>query len=465
MNEVAVISPKPLTVIERAAAVFAAIPSEEDLRALAKKSATITEITNEAGKEQCHASRMVLKNTRLEIERVGEEGREDAVQTSRAIIARQKTLIGLTKPEEERLAAIQKAWDDRIAAEKEAQIQAEIARVAGIQERIEEIRAWPVHAATLPSLLVGQMLQKAEVYVIDGFEEFTPAAQDALIAAKVSLTTLLADRKAHEAEQLKLAEDRKELAKLRADAAERDRLEKIERDRLESIAKAERDAESARQAEANRLERQRIAEEESAARALRDAEDKRLADDRAAQIAEAREHAQKIARENAEREAAEEDRRRRNEMAMQEIQAIHHQLMIADVGRAPYCKGGDIQTMDWLLTETGKWRITEEKFGVLYQTAVKTLETTLAALRQKRVDLVARLENEAETARLAEQQAKFATEQAAAIEASKPKGRGRQRTQNPGREAIVEVLANQYSVDKAVVRRWLKEIDWESETA
>jgi hypothetical protein len=469
-TEVATIPPKPLTVIERAAAVFAATPSEEDLRELVKKSATITEITNEAGKQQCHTARMVLKNTRLEIERVGEEGREDAVQTSKAIIARQKTLIGIPKPEEDRLAAIQKSWDDRIAAEKEAKIQAEIARVADIQERIVELRGCQTLSPSSGSALLLQHIADLEaIPVDDSFEEFRQSASDAKEAALSRLRGIHAAAVVHEAEQDRIKAEREELAKLRAEAVERDRLAREAQAKADAEAKAVRDAEAAAQAETLRLEREK-------------------------QVEAARAHAAKIARENAERDAADEANRQRNEMAMQEIQAIHQQLMIADVGRAPYCKGGDLQSIDWVIGQAEKWELTEERFGVLYQTAVKTLERTLAALNQKRADLIARLANESaraendrraleraaeldrqaeeqrkanavEAGRIAAERAQFEAEQSAAIEASKPKPRGRPGTKNPGREAIVQALAERYSVDAAVVRRWLKEIDWESEAA
>jgi hypothetical protein len=88
-------------------------------------------------------------------------------------------------------------------------------------------------------------------------------------------------------------------------------------------------------------------------------------------------------------------------------------------------------------------------------------------IRQQRAALEREAEDQrkaqaAEAGRLAAERAQFEAEQA---EASKPKPRGRPGIKNPGREAIVEVLANQYSVDKEVVRRWLREIDWEQEAA
>jgi hypothetical protein len=98
----------------------------------------------------------------------------------------------------------------------------------------------------------------------------------------------------------KVIAEREELAKLRAEAADRERIAretqakadadaKAERDRQEAIAKAERDAETKRQAEANKLERERIAKEEAEAKTIRDAETKRLADERAENARIARE--------------------------------------------------------------------------------------------------------------------------------------------------------------------------------
>lgn len=420
MNEVAIIPPKPLTVIERAAAVFAAIPSEEDLRELAKKSLTITEITNEAGKDQCHASRMVLKNTRLEIERVGEEGREDAVQTSKAIIARQKALIGITKPEEERLAAIQKAWDDRIVAEKEAKIQAEIARVAEIQRRLDWMRDRPVKAAGKSSADVLQMIETLDAYQVDEsiFQERLDDAKAILEVSRAALRGLHAAALQAEAKAEQLKRDQEELAKLRAAEEERQRIATAERVKQEAADKAKRDAEA-----------------------------KAVADARAAQ------------------DAADEANRERNEMALQEIQAIHHQVMIADTGRAPHIKGGTLDGIDILIAQTEVWTITEEKFGALFASAESVRASTLAGLRQKRADLVKRNEQIAEDQRLADQRAEVGRQQEALRVAQLPRPPARKIKHNPGAEALTDVIAQHYNVEPGTANRWLREIDWESVSA
>jgi hypothetical protein len=288
---VAVIPPKPLTVIERASLVFAAVKSEDELKELAKASATIVTITNQAGFDQCHAARMVLKNERLEIARIGEDGREDAVQTSKAIIAQQKKRIGLIEPEENRLKTIQDAWDAKVAAEKEAKIQLELKRVADLQSRIVELRGCQTLSPTSGSVLIAQHIADLDKIPVDStFEEFEQQALDAKLGGLKRLGDLHVAALDHEAKQAQLEIDRQELARLRAEQADRDRLAKeaqakadadakIERDRLEEIAKTERAAEAKKladeRAENDRIARDRQAELDAQAEAQR----KTLADE------------------------------------------------------------------------------------------------------------------------------------------------------------------------------------------
>jgi hypothetical protein len=401
--ELAVIPPKPLTPVERASLVFAGVKTEQELRDLAKSSVTILTITNQDGYQQCHAARMALKNVRLEIARTGEEGREDAVQTSKAIIARQKALIALVSPEEDRLQKIQDAWDTRIAAEKEAKIQAEIVRVKKIEERIAELRGCQTLTPASGSKLIAERIADLEAIPVDTtFEEFLQAADDAKTAALKRLGDLHAAALAHEAKERKLEEDRKELERLRAEDIERQRIAAEERAKQEAADKARRDAEDAARAEVLRKQR-----EENDRRAAEQAEELR------------KQELEAQARRDAE-DAAAEANRRRNEAALQEIQAIQHQVIIADTGRAPYCKGGDLESIDWVLAGTEEWEITEEKFGILFTAAVKAKDTTLATLRQKRADLVTRLENAAQAQRLADQQAEIDRQQEELRRAKEP---------------------------------------------
>lgn len=91
-----------------------------------------------------------------------------------------------------------------------------------------------------------------------------------------------------------------------------------------------------------------------------------------------------------------------------------------------------------------------------------------AAQRQAELDRQAEEQRKAhavETARIAAERAELERQQAEMRKASEPKPKPRKAVHNPGRVAIVQVLAEHYSVEVAVSRRWLKEIDWEQEVA
>lgn len=300
-----------LTVADRAKQALAVTKTEEELKALAAGTVTITAITNADGRQQVHAARMVLKNKRIDIQKRGKDARDEATKFSKAVIVEEDQLIALIEPEEKRLGTLQDAWDDAIEAEKQAKVAAEQKRVADLQERVAEIRGNRMLSPTSGSELIAEHISDLEGDAVDdSFEEFREQAEAAKAEGLAWLRNVHAAAVAHEAEQARIKAEREELAKLRAEQAERDRVAAIERKALadkqaaeaaaerariaeeERQAKAARDAEAAKQAEELRLmrvaqetaaaaERQRIAQEEAAAKAIRDAEAKKLADERA----------------------------------------------------------------------------------------------------------------------------------------------------------------------------------------
>lgn len=306
-----------VTIAQRATLALGLSDIEKTLAELASKSTSITAITNKDGYEQCKASRIALKNQRVEIEKRGKQAREDAQAFSKAVIAEEKRLIGIIEPEESRLQALQGAYDAAIEAEKEAKVKAEIARVAAIDARIETIRNWPAQYSGKPSSLVEQQVRVANGYVIDAFfEEKAEIAQAALDTARLALAGILAERKTHEAEQERIKAERAELEALRAAQAKRDAEERARIAEEERQAKAARDAEAAKQAAELKQQREeqaalalaerlRIADEEAAAKAVRDAEAKKLAAERAeferqqAEARKAKEEEDRVKREQA----------------------------------------------------------------------------------------------------------------------------------------------------------------------
>jgi hypothetical protein len=286
--EVAVIKPPLPTVAERALLVFKDAKSAEDLKALAAQSADITTITNADGYEQVKRFRINLKNERLDLERIGEDGRADAVAVSKGIIARQKALTTLVQPEEQRLQGLQDAWDAKIAAEKEARVQAELERQKKHREAISKLaRFGEILTPSSGSARLDEAMAQLEAMIVDeSFEEFQEQAVSAKAASLKRLGEFYDAARTHEDEQRKLAEERAEFARLKAEEAERQRIAAENQAKLDAEAKAEREKES-------RL-----------AQAQRDAEAEVARGEHSRLIEEARVHAKELATKQAAQDKA-----------------------------------------------------------------------------------------------------------------------------------------------------------------
>lgn len=279
-----------LTVIERAQVALGAAEHEKKLVALAAQSTEIVAITNPASYQQLHSARMVLKNERIGLEKLGKAARDDATKFSKAIIAEEARLIGIIEPEEKRLEAIQKAHDDRLAIEKAAREQAEAERIARIQAAIEEIKS--VDSGL--TVMIGSALIMATIEGLqrepldERFAEFAPEAEKAKVLAMMRLNSLHSGALEYEAEQRRVKAEREELARLKAAEDQRQR-EAAEREAVEIRKRAEEDAK--RRAEIAAEERaaaERIAAQERAAQAERDKADREARERLAAQEAEAK---------------------------------------------------------------------------------------------------------------------------------------------------------------------------------
>jgi len=206
-----------LTLPERAAVALNSTEHERKLVELAQGSKSITEITNPAGREQCHSARMALKRVRVDVEKIGKAAREDATAFSKAVIAEERRLIGLIQPEETRLESIQNSWDEKVAAEKRAKIEAEQRRIAVIKDRIEiDIRGAVVAAADMPSTDIACVIEGIEAIAIDDtFAEFKQQAEGAKATTLVRLHGLHTAAVKREEEAARLARERAELERQR----------------------------------------------------------------------------------------------------------------------------------------------------------------------------------------------------------------------------------------------------------
>ncbi len=285
-----------LTVIERASSVLKFDETKAALLPLVEASARIVSITNGAGYQEAQSARMKLRNTRVEIEKRGKAAREDATAFSKAVIAKEKELVGVISPEEDRLQSLQDEWDTAIARERAAKAETERLRVFAIRQHIDAIRAMPLRAVGVASATIAELLQSVSEPLTFDAQEFTAEARSAQADAVAALTAALdaakaddarreQDRKDREAEARRIAEERAELARLRAEqvsraaeerarlTAEREAEEKRQLDALlarieaDNKAAAEREAVAAaeRAKQAEELRMQRAAEEQARA--------------------------------------------------------------------------------------------------------------------------------------------------------------------------------------------------------
>lgn len=281
---------------ERAALALESSKTEQHLKTLATKHASITVVKDKAGREQAHGAYMEVMRARTAVDKAAKDAREDATKFSKAVIAEAARLVAIVEPEEARLKAARDAWDEeqaRIKADAEAK---ERARVLAITERIAAIKSYVVLANNCrTSERVAELKTKlAGVELLD-FEEFTDEAAMAHSYATHHLNAVLADRQAQEAEAARIkAEQEAEAARLKAER------EELARQRDEAAAKAKA------QAEADRAELDRQREEMAAQRAAAQAEARRVADEARAQAeaaeAKVRAAAEEMAAERAELE-------------------------------------------------------------------------------------------------------------------------------------------------------------------
>lgn len=260
-----------LTVIERAELALNAKQARIDLAAQVKKSENVKEVKNAAGREEAHSYAMALVKARTTLEKVGKAKREDATAFSKAVIALEKELLQITTPEENRLLALRDKWDaDRLAEKAEAE-RLQRVRIEAISLRIANIQQLPIMALRAATSTDAQsLIDNLGATELAGFDEFTDEALATKVSALARMREIVATKKATEdqaarikaeqdAERVRLAEERAELDRQRAEnariAAENkaalDKIEAVKRAEQEAAAKAELDR---RNAEAKALE-------------------------------------------------------------------------------------------------------------------------------------------------------------------------------------------------------------------
>ena len=376
----------------------------------------VFDVATTIGLDEAKAARMAIREPRFKLEHIRKKAKRPILDLGQKLDSEAERitneLLALENPIHSQIAAQELLKEN----EKKAKAEAERKRVEAIHARIEAIRESVAEVAGLDSQTIEEKVRQVVAVEIDEtFAEFKQQAVGAKDTTLIRLRALQGAALSRENEQKRLAEERAEFAREQEAARIREATERDAAAEAERARKAAQDAEDVRIAEQRQRQKEEDDRQAAARKALLDAEQKRLDDARieadrvkTAQDARDAEAAEQRRLENESSERA----RQRGEAALQEISAMQHQLLIAEVGRAPYCKGGDLESYDWVIGNTEDWTISQEKFGVLTASAQRVKDSTLATLRKQREELVDRLQRNAD----ADAEQKRLTEAREAIE-------------------------------------------------
>lgn len=279
------------------------------------------DVSTTAGMKAAVAARAAWRDPRIAVEKARKAAKAPVLDLGKQIDAFAAGLEAQLREGESNYDDQIKAEESRKEAERAAKAKAEAERVQAHQDRIESIRMLVQQCiGDTPSEMQDTIYLLAARTIGENFEEFQGRAQQAKDETLEKLREMHAAAVAHEAEQARIkaeqeaeaariAAERAELDKLRAEAAERERVaaaERAEAERAQAAAlAAEREAQeaelrAAREAQERELAAQRAAQAEADAKAA--AERKRLDDEAAARLQEiAAQQEAKRAAEEAER--------------------------------------------------------------------------------------------------------------------------------------------------------------------
>ena len=273
-----------LTLPQRAAVALGAVDYEEKIKEQVAASTDITAVIDPAGREQAHRIGMNLLKLRTGIKAVGEAARKDATDFSKAVIAKEKDLIALITPEENRVFELRDAYDTKVEAEKQAAIAKERERITAIQADIAAIHDAPLELVGKSAADIQAAAATVTAIVVDKerFAEFEKDAAKVVAEVSAKLASLHAAAVANEEEAARIAAERAELTQLREAAAEARRIAQVEAERISAERQAEDDrraalvaeqeAEALRQREAHAAELKKQADAQAEQNRLEQAE-------------------------------------------------------------------------------------------------------------------------------------------------------------------------------------------------
>lgn len=272
---------KDIDLVSKALADFNAV--EAGLQMLREQfSGVVFDVATTKGMDDAKQARLTLREPRYEVERIRKAAKAPLLALGKKLDADAQRITAEIEKLEGPIDRQIKNEEERKEREKQARIAAEAARVQAIQERITELRAVVSLRFGDDAALVLDHIGDIERIEVDAsFAEFQDTAADAKAASLARLREIHAGIVEREAERARIAAERAELARLRTEQVERERVERLRLAEEERAAKTARDAEAAAQAEALRLEREALAAEQREQQKAVDAENARLAAERA----------------------------------------------------------------------------------------------------------------------------------------------------------------------------------------
>ena len=272
-------------------------------------------VSTTKGMDEAKKARQEVKGYRTALENKRKEIKAPALERCRLIDDEAKTITAALLEIEEPIDQQIKAEEARKEAEKAAKAEAERQRVAAIRTQIDTIRNHAAFAVGKSADAILKILSGVEGFEIgEDFQEFKPEAEQAKAETLDKIKALHEAQVQHESEQARIAAERAELTRLRAEAEAREReaaaaraeqerkdrearaeqerkdreaREAVEREQAAKLAaeRAAHEAELRKQREAQEAElkaqREAQAKADAEARAAREAEEKRLAAERA----------------------------------------------------------------------------------------------------------------------------------------------------------------------------------------
>lgn len=272
-------------------------------------------VSTTKGMDEAKKARQEVKGYRTALENKRKEIKAPALERCRLIDDEAKTITAALLEIEEPIDQQIKAEEARKEAEKAAKAEAERQRVAAIRTQIDTIKNHAAFAVGKSADAILKILSGVEGFEIgEDFQEFKPEAEQAKAETLDKIKALHEAQVQHESEQARIAAERAELTRLRAEAEAREReaaaaraeqerkdrearaeqerkdreaREAVEREQAAKLAaeRAAHEAELRKQREEQEAElkaqREAQAKADAEARAAREAEEKRLAAERA----------------------------------------------------------------------------------------------------------------------------------------------------------------------------------------